>query len=104
MSFDLPIPTHPGEILNEEFLVPLKITQTELAKQLKIPHQRVNEIINKKRGISYSTALRLAKYFDTSVEFWINLQSHYDLYNTLEKEKQILDTISALKKSDLTPA
>jgi antitoxin HigA-1 len=97
MNFDLPIPTHPGLILKEEFLTPLSITQTQLAKNLKMPHQRINEIINGKRGVSPSTAIRLAKYFNTSIEFWLNLQIHYDLYYVLEQEKKILPEIPTLK-------
>ena len=67
-------PSHPGEILKEEYLIPLGITQTTLANDLEIPYQRINEILNKKRGITPSTALRLAKYFKTTPDFWMNLQ------------------------------
>lgn len=102
MNLELPVPTHPGEILQEEFLVPLKITQTKLAKDLKIPHQRVNEIINGKRGVTPSTALRLAKYFNTSVDFWLNLQSHYDLYYTLQKEKKIVQEIPTIQEIEVS--
>lgn len=72
-------PIHPGEILKEEFLDPLSITQYRLAKDIKVPPRRINEIVLGKRAISADTALRLGRYFDTSPEFWLNLQSRYDL-------------------------
>ena len=67
-------PTHAGEMLLEEFLIPLELTQQELANAIHVPYQRVNEIINRRRGITPSTALRLAKFFSTSADFWMNLQ------------------------------
>lgn len=70
---------HPGEILLEEFLKPLEITQYRIAKDISVPARRINEIVHGDRGISADTALRFAKYFGTTPEFWINLQSHYDL-------------------------
>ena len=73
-------PTHPGEILLEEFLKPRKMTQIELADRLKVSVQRVNTLINEKRGITPETALLLAQVFGTSPEFWMNLQSSHDLY------------------------
>jgi addiction module HigA family antidote len=78
-------PIHPGEILAEEFLEPLEISQYRLAKDVSVPARRINEIVKGKRGISADTALRLARYFGTSERFWINLQSHYDL--ELQKDK-----------------
>ena len=72
-------PTHPGEILLKEFLKPLRITQRRLAKDLVVPAMRVNKIVHGKRGLSADTALRLSRYFGTSAEFWMNIQSHYDL-------------------------
>ena len=72
-------PIHPGEILMEEFLVPMGVTQNRLAVSIGVPPRRINEIVHGKRGITADTALRLAKYFGTSAEFWINLQSHYEL-------------------------
>ena len=74
------IPTHPGEMLLEEFLNPMGITQRELAEKIHVPYQRVNEIINKRRGITPSTALRLAKLFGVSEDLWMNLQLRWDLY------------------------
>ena len=72
-------PIHPGEILMEEFLAPLEITQYRLAKDVSVPPRRINEIVHGKRAISADTALRLAHYFGTSAQFWLNLQSRYDL-------------------------
>ena len=68
------VPTHPGEMLLEEFLNPLGLTQRELAAAIRVPYQRVNELVNGRRSITPSTALRLAKYFDVSPAFWLNLQ------------------------------
>lgn len=86
-------PTHPGEMLLEEFLIPAGITQRELADAIHVPYQRVNEIIHKRRGISLSTALRLARYFGMSPDFWVNLQLRWDLYHAQNAEKQVLDKI-----------
>ena len=72
-------PVHPGEILTEEFLRPLGVTQYRLAKDVSVPARRINEIVKGERAISADTALRLAKYFGTSDLFWLNLQARYDL-------------------------
>ena len=72
-------PTHPGEILEEEFLKPLHLSQYRLAKDLSVPPRRINEIVHGMRAISADTALRLARYFGTSEQFWLNLQTRYDL-------------------------
>ena len=72
-------PIHPGEILNEEFLKPMGISQSKLARALDVPHRRINEIVLGKRNISPDTAMRLSAYFGTSAEFWMNLQTTYDL-------------------------
>ena len=72
-------PIHPGEVLLDEFLTPMGISQYRLAKEISVPPRRINEIVQKKRGISADTALRLGRYFNMSPEFWINLQGHYDL-------------------------
>jgi addiction module HigA family antidote len=74
------VPTHPGEILLEEFLKPSGMSQVELAKKLSVPVQRINTLINGKRGITTETALLLALEFKTSPEFWMNLQAGFDLY------------------------
>lgn len=86
-------PTHPGLMLLEEFLKPLKMTQVELAKAINVPIQRINEVINQRRGVSPETALRLGKYFDVSPSFWLGLQEKYDLWNAYQKEKKNLDNI-----------
>ena len=77
MSVRMPthrVPTHPGEMLLEEFLRPMGLIQRELAKAIRVPYQRINELVNGRRGITPSTALRLAKYFGMSADFWLNLQ------------------------------
>ncbi len=89
-------PTHPGEMLLEEFLNPMNISQRELSNLLQVPYQRINEIINGKRGITPSTALRLAKAFDMSEDFWLNLQLRWDLYRAKQKENKILQSIKPL--------
>jgi addiction module HigA family antidote len=86
-------PTHPGEMLLEEFLVPMDLTQRELAEGIRVPYQRVNEIVNGKRGITPSTALRLAKFFGNSEGFWMNLQLRWDLYHAKESEASELKKI-----------
>lgn len=87
------IPTHPGEMLLEEFLIPMKLTQRELAAALNVPYQRVNELVNGRRGVTPSTALRLAKYFDVSPSFWLNLQLRWDLYHAMRSEASELEVI-----------
>ena len=87
------IPTHPGEILREEFLVPLGITQVALAEHLGIPTQRINEIVNRRRGITPSTALRLGRFFSMTAGFWLNLQLRWDLYHAQKTEAPALDAI-----------
>ena len=86
-------PTHPGEMLLEEFLVPMGMTQRELAAAIRVPYQRVNDIVNGRRGITPSTALRLAKFFGTSPDFWMNLQLRRDLYFARQEEKTVLEQI-----------
>ena len=90
-------PTHPGEMLLEEFLNPMGITQRELAEKIHVPYQRVNEIINKRRGITPSTALRLAKLFGVSEDFWMNLQLRCDLYRAKHNEAKALKEIRPLR-------
>lgn len=88
-------PTHPGEMLVEEFLNPMQITQRELADAIHVPYQRINELVNQKRGITPSTALRLARFFDMSADFWLNLQVRWDLYKAEQLEGADLETIQA---------
>ena len=78
-------PIHPGEILIEEFLSPLNISQYRLAKEIQVPARRINEIIQGKRSVSADTALRLARFFGNSAKFWLNLQNQYDLEVQEEK-------------------
>ena len=95
-------PTHPGQMLVEEFLVPMDLTQRDLADAIHVPYQRVNELVNGKRGITPSTALRLARFFGTSADFWLNLQLRWDLYRAEQKERAELDSIQefpGLKKA-----
>jgi addiction module HigA family antidote len=95
-------PTHPGIMLLEEFLVPMGLTQRELANAIHVPYQRVNELVNQKRGVTPSTALRLACFFNMSAEFWLNLQIRWDIYKTQQLEKEDLKTIqnfNSLQKS-----
>jgi len=72
-------PIHPGEILREEFLVPLNMSAHALSMELKVPAPRINEIVRERRSITPATALRLARYFGTTPDFWLNLQTAYDL-------------------------
>lgn len=72
-------PVHPGEVLSEEFLKPLQVTQYRLAKDICVPAIRISEIVRGKRAVSADTALRLSKYFGMSAEFWLNAQAQYDL-------------------------
>ncbi len=73
------VPTHPGEILREEFIKPMGISQYRLAKCINVPPRRINEIVLEKRAITADTALRLGRFFGVSPEFWVNLQARYDL-------------------------
>jgi addiction module HigA family antidote len=81
-------PTRPGEILLEEFLKPTGMTQTGLAEKMGVPIQRVNTLINGKRGVTAETALLLAKIFKTTPQFWMNLQAAYDLWQAQQKMKK----------------
>ena len=87
-------PTPPGEMLLEEFLIPLGMTQGALAEAIHVPYQRVNELINGKRGVTPATALRLAKYFSTSPDFWLQLQLRVDLFQALKSEARELRAIA----------
>ncbi len=86
-------PTHPGEMLLEEFLIPMKLTQRQLADGIHVPYQRVNDIINGWRGITPNTALCLAKFFGMSADFWMNLQLRRDLFFAQHGETNILKEI-----------
>lgn len=86
-------PTHPGEMLLEEFLIPAGLTQRKLANAIHVPYQRINEIVNGRRGVTPSTALRLAKFFGMSPGFWLNLQVRWDLYHAQQEEAAALADI-----------
>jgi len=85
-------PVHPGEILREELMAPLGLSINGLARDLRVPVTRIGDIVNERRGISADTALRLARYFRSTPQFWLNLQSHYDL------EIAARDTLSAIER------
>ena len=78
-------PLHPGEILSEEFLIPMVLSQNRVALDIRVPARRINEIVHGKRRITADTALRLAKYFNMSAQFWLGLQMDYDLDLALDK-------------------
>jgi addiction module HigA family antidote len=78
---------HPGEILLEEFLKPMKISQNKLAIEIRVPCHRINEIVHARRGITADTALRLARFFETTPDFWMNLQKSYDLAEAEESQR-----------------
>ena len=88
------IPTHPGEMLLEEFLVPANLTQRQLADAIHAPYQRINDIVNGRRGITPRIALRLSKFFGNSADFWMNLQLRWDLYRAQNDELGILAEIT----------
>jgi addiction module HigA family antidote len=86
-------PTHPGEMLVEGFLKPIGITQRELADAIHVPYQMVYELVNKKRGVTPGTALRLPRFFGVSADFWLALQIRWDLYKVKQQEEQELEEI-----------
>ncbi|GAA3855650.1 HigA family addiction module antitoxin [Saccharothrix violaceirubra] len=96
MTEDIMLPVHPGEILAEEYLEPLGVTQHRLAIAIGVPPRRINEIVHGKRGISADTALRLARYFGTSERFWLNLQARYDIEQQKDRVAHELARIQPL--------
>ncbi len=90
-------PTHPGEMLLEDFLKPMGLTQRELAASIHVPYQRVNEVINGKRGVTPATALRLEKFLGMPASFWLNLQLRWDLYLAQQAEQADLAAIAPYK-------
>ena len=86
-------PTHPGEMLLEEFLNPMGLTQRELADAIHVPYQRVNDLIHGRRGVSPSTALRLSQFFGTTAEFWMSLQLRWDLSAARQAERSAIESI-----------
>jgi addiction module HigA family antidote len=93
-------PIHPGEILLEEFLEPMGLSQYRLAKDISVPARRINEIVHGKRGITADTGLRLARYFGTSERFWMNLQIRHDLESEKERLKgRLVREVSVLEEA-----
>jgi addiction module HigA family antidote len=93
-------PIHPGEILLEEFLEPMELSQYRLAKDISVPPRRINEIVHGKRGITADTALRLARYFGTSERFWMNLQTRHDLEIERERLKgRLVREVAVMKET-----
>lgn len=90
-------PIHPGEVLREDFLKPLDMSANSLANKLDVTPARINEIVREKRGITADTALRLAKYFDGSAQFWLNLQSTYELRLVETDDLDFLDSIEPIE-------
>jgi addiction module HigA family antidote len=86
-------PTHPGEMLRDEFLQPMNLTQQDLARAIRVPYQRVNELVRGRRGITPSTALRLSRFFGTTAGFWMNLQLRWDLARAERSEAETLKKI-----------
>ena len=95
-------PTHPGEMLLQEFLLPLGMTQRDLATGIRVPFQRVNEVVRGRRGVTPSTALRLARYLGTSPDFWMNLQLRWDLYHARRAEVEQIDSIRPYELADVS--
>ena len=91
---------HPGEILNEEFLIPMNISAYRLSKDTEIPQTRISQIINGKRSITADTALRLSLYFGTSPKFWLGLQDDYDIEEELRNKKEVLSRIRRVSKNE----
>lgn len=90
-------PSHPGEMLLEEFLNPMGLSQRELADGIRVPYQRVNELVNARRGVTPATALRLAKFFGTTADLWMNLQLRWDLYHAQVAEARDLERIKRVR-------
>ncbi|HEV7168373.1 MAG TPA: HigA family addiction module antitoxin [Micrococcaceae bacterium] len=90
-------PVHPGEILQEEFIGPLGITQNKLAVSIDVPPRRINEIVHGKRRVTADTALRLGRYFGTTAQLWLNLQTHYDLEVAKDRTADQIEAIKPLR-------
>lgn len=86
-------PIHPGQVLSEDFLTEMNLSQNKLAVSIGVPPRRINEIVHGKRGISADTALRLSRYFGTSAEFWLNLQTRYELDLASDRSRAELEQI-----------
>lgn len=92
-------PVHPGEVLMDDFIGPLGITQHRLAIAIAVPPRRINEIVHGQRRITADTALRLGRYFGTTAQYWINLQTHYDLELERDALGEVLDRIRPLRSA-----
>ena len=92
-------PTHPGEMLLVEFLEPMGLSQRDLADGIHVPYQRVNELVNRRRGVTPSTALRLAKFLGTTAGYWMNLQLRWDLFHAQAEEKDELRRIRRTRRA-----
>ena len=90
-------PIHPGEIIKEEYLEPLGMSSNALAIALRVPASRINDVVRQKRGVSIDTALRLARYFNSTAQFWLNLQNNYDLKMARQNITRIEDEIIPLQ-------
>ena len=95
-------PTHPGEMLLEEFLNPMGLTQRELADAIHVPYQRINDLVNGRRGVTLSTALRLAKFIGNTPAFWMNLQQRWELKFSRQADEHILAGIKPYPSSNLS--
>ena len=93
-------PTHPGEMLLHEFLLPMELTQQALAGAIHVPYQRVNEVVRGRRGVTPSTALRLSRFFGTSPDFWMSLQLRWDLYHAQRAEGDQIREIRPYELAD----
>lgn len=92
-------PTHPGRILHEDFLRPLGLAQSTLAKEISTTFRTINELVNEKRNMSPEMAIKLSRYFRTSAELWLNLQNQYDIYRISVKKSEMLKRIKPYAKS-----
>jgi antitoxin HigA-1 len=92
-------PTHPGEMLLQEFLMPLELTQVELAQRIGVPFQRINQIVKQKRSVTPDTALRFAQLLGTTPEYWLNLQQNWDLYEAMTSSAKDISRIKPLKRA-----
>lgn len=90
-------PIHPGEMLVEEFLGPMGLTQRDLANGIRVPYQRINELVRGRRGVTPSTALRLSRFFGVSPDYWLNLQLRWDLYHAQSAEASELRKIKQVR-------
>ena len=94
-------PVHPGQILKEDFLDELLITQTDLAFALGTTFRTINQIVNEKRSISTEIAIKLSKFFETSVELWLNLQNQFDIYKVYNSRKELIENVKPFKRKKL---